>query len=102
MQKPVITFEGTGWNNDSTTEMFIKDEYTFFVIKNRDGYKEIKFRNVGSKNEESAIQFEIEEYKNKTNRRRQINFSIPLVMAEIFIERIGIEKEHPNQKSFTF
>lgn len=50
--------------------------------------KRVTFRNVGNANPGAAIQFTIEEYNKATNRTRYISFSVPLCMAEAFIEHL--------------
>jgi hypothetical protein len=52
----------------------------------------ITFRNVGARNTDSAIQFNITEYNTVTNRTKYSHFSVPYELAEIFLKHINTAK----------
>lgn len=84
--QPIATHSGTGWNHNVETAIYKNEEYTIIEVVDRNTRKEIKYRNVGMRNEDSAIQFEITEYAN--NRTKHFGFSIPPTLSELFIANL--------------
>jgi hypothetical protein len=78
-----------------TTTMFEPDKGSNemeIVIEDEKNLKRIRFRNVGDGNQSAAIQFSMSEYNRDTNRTKHFSFSIPQVLAELFLSHLNIVK----------
>lgn len=58
------------------------------LIGNKEVLKTVSFRNVGTLNVESSIQFTVQEFSRGTNRTKFISFSIPFELVEDFIKHL--------------
>lgn len=91
LKQPVKTHEGEGWSKGTITEFYKEEndkEVAFIINDGDDKRTTVKYRNVGDKNKEASIQFNIEKYNYKTNRTTDISFSIPYEMADLFINNL--------------
>jgi len=88
IDEPIATHQGKGWSSKEKTSIYLKEDYTIIEIVTDKYKKEIRFRNVGEKNNEASIQFNITEYTFKTNRSKHTSFDIPLPLVDLFISKI--------------
>jgi len=89
----IKTHNGSGWNADVETSVYKKDEYTIIEIRSKESVTEVKFRNVGELNPDSAIQFSLTEHK---KRAKHISFSIPYALCDLFIQGLMNVKQKSN------
>lgn len=57
-----------------------------------EGYErtKVRFRNVGKRNQNAAIQFTYEQHNRKTNGTKFASFSIPYEMANLFLKHLSM------------
>jgi hypothetical protein len=91
--EPIATYKDESWKNaEVTTNVYTKDEYTIIEIITKEFRQVIEFRNVASLNKDAAIQFRITEYSFIKKRTKDVSFSIPLPLCELFIKGLLEQK----------
>jgi hypothetical protein len=92
-------------DNSTIAILSSRGEYTRLYLRGQraDGtttgdYKIIEYRNVGTRNPDSQIQFTVEEFKSGLRRgsTKYISFSVPASLVEPFIENLKTAHNDPS------